>query len=287
MLEMLINPKRAEQRPWEMFWIGLVYASLSILLVNWVFSHDKVLSEYSGIFMIMFCVIFSMPFMYYLIKLEELKDMEYRGMGRLLREHSKAIMALLWLFLGFIVALSFWYIVLPNPEINFKAQLETYCAINRPVDFGECVSEYGIVSSTGKITGQIATTEKVFALFANNIYVLMFTLIFSLVFGAGAIFVLAWNASVIAAAVGIFAKSQITNLPLGIARYMIHGLPEITTYFIAALAGGILSIAIIRHDTRSEKFWSVVQDSLALVIIAVIILFISAFIEVFITPALF
>jgi uncharacterized membrane protein SpoIIM required for sporulation len=58
--------------------------------------------------------------------------------------------------------------------------------------------------------------------------------VFSLIFGAGAIFVLAWNASVIAAAVGIFSKN-IGNLPLGIARYMIHGIPEITAYFVAAV----------------------------------------------------
>jgi stage II sporulation protein M len=111
--------------------------------------------------------------------------------------------------------------------------------------------------------------------------------VFSLIFGAGAIFVLAWNASVIAAAVGIFAKSNLSDLPLGIARFMIHGLPEIAAYFIAALAGGIVSVAVIKHDIRSEKFWNILQDSLNLLILAVIVLFIAALIEVFITPKLF
>ena len=115
----------------------------------------------------------------------------------------------------------------------------------------------------------------------------MFTLVFSLIFGAGAIFILAWNASVIAAAIGIFSKSSLSNLPLGIIRYMIHGIPEIGSYFTGALAGGIISIAIIKHDLKSEKFWIILQDSLNLIILAVVLLIIAALIEVFITPILF
>ncbi len=86
---------------------------------------------------------------------------------------------------------------------------------------------------------------------------------------------------------GIFSKANLAALPFGIARYMIHGLPEIAAYFLAALAGGIVSVAIIKHDTKSERFWSILQDSLNLIIIAVVILFLAALIEVFITPALF
>ena len=297
MLEMLINPKRAERKSWEMFFIGLLYATFSFLLVQWIFSGNPVLSKYSGVFLVTFTVIFSMPFVYYIIKLEEQKDVEYSGHLRLLKEHSKAIMAFLWLFLGFLVAFSFWYIVLPDGAENFRAQIETFCQINRPGNIEECAAQYGIgdfgvtgsaASITGtSITGELSAKDKVLSIFENNIYVMIFTLIFSIIFGAGAIFILAWNASVIAAAIGIFARSQLSELPMGLLRYMIHGLPEVAAYFIAALSGGILGIAVIKRDTNNDKFWSIVQDSLNLIVIAVIILLISALIEVFITPALF
>ena len=68
---------------------------------------------------------------------------------------------------------------------------------------------------------------------------------------------------------------------------MIHGVPEIGAYFIGALAGGIISISVIRHDMKTERFWTILQDSLNLVIAAVVVLFIAALIEVFITPVLF
>jgi len=290
MLEMLLSPRKAERHPWEMFFVGLFYAALSVLLVNWIFSADAVLSQYSGILIITFTVMFSSPFMYYLIKNEEEKEVKYEGFFRILKEHGRALTALMWLFFGFVVAFSFFYIVGSNQ--SFGAQIGTYCLINEPGNFGACVSEHhGEESLTGflsvSLTSKLSSNEKVFMIFANNIYVLIFTLIFSLLFGAGAIFILAWNASVIAAAIGIFTRSNLSQLPLGLARYMIHGIPEIAAYFVGALAGGIMSVAIIRHSMKTERFWKVFQDSLGLVIVAVIVLFAAALIEVFITPVLF
>jgi|SRR3989344_1246054 len=285
MLEMLINPRKAERRPWEMFFVGLLYASLSVLLVEWIFGQDVVLVQYSGVLVVTFSVMFTLPFMYYLIKDEGKKEETGEGGIRLLRSHSTALTALLFLFVGFIVAFSFWYIVLGS-ENNFKAQIETYCMINRPDDIKGCAGQYGVKSNIAG-TGYLTAKERVIGIFANNIYVMIFTLIFSLVFGAGAIFVLAWNASVIAAAIGIFAREQVSQIPLGVARYMIHGMPEIAAYFIAAMAGGILGVGVIRHRFRDEKFWTALQDSLNLIIAAIIVLFIAALVEVFITPALF
>jgi uncharacterized membrane protein SpoIIM required for sporulation len=286
MLEMLINPKKAERSPWEMFFIGAFYATVSLLLVNWVFSGDPVLSKYTGLLVVTFCVMFSIPFVYYTIKLEEEKDLQITGFWRLIKEHDKALAAFMFLFLGFIIAFSFWYIVFPSGNQNFRVQIETYCMINRPTNFEDCVSEYGVQHLT-KTTAFLTAQERIVNIFANNIYVLIFTLVFSLIFGAGAIFILAWNASVISAAIGIFSKSSLANLPLGLARYMIHGVPEIAAYFMGALAGGIISVAIIRHDVHNEKFWIILQDSLNLVILSVVILFLASLIEVFITPAIF
>jgi len=285
MLEMLINPQKAERKSWELFFVGAFYASLSILLVNWIFSQDAVLSRYSGILVVTFTVMLSMPFVYYTLRLEESRVSNEKGTIALLKEHKRAIYAFVWLFLGFVIALSFWYMVLSSTQ-SFRAQIETYCLINRPANFEACVNQYDIKDASAPV-GFMSNTERLFLIFTNNIYVLIFTLIFSLIFGAGAIFVLAWNASVIAAAIGIFTKSELSSLPIALIRYMIHGIPEIASYFIVALAGGMVSIAVIKHETGTEKFWDVLQDSLNLIIIAVVVLFLAALVEVFITPLLF
>jgi uncharacterized membrane protein SpoIIM required for sporulation len=286
MLELLINPKKAERNPWELFFIGAFYASMSILLVNWIFAQDAVLSRYSGILIVTFTVMFSMPFVYFTIRLEERKISENSGMWKLIEEHNKAILALMFLFIGFVVAFSFWYIILSSTE-NFRAQIETYCLINRPSSFNECVHQYGIKDFSSTTGFASSTKERLFLIFANNVYVLIFTLVFSLIFGAGVIFVLAWNASVIAAAIGIYSKGQLSGMPMALTRYLIHGIPEIASYFIVALAGGIISAAVIKHEAGTDKFWEVLQDSIDLIILAIVILFLAALIEVYVTPQLF
>lgn len=282
---MLINPKKAERHPWEMFFVGIFYSVLSLFLVNWIFARDPVLSEASGILVVMFTVMFSIPFVYYIIRLEEKKITPQQGTFALLKEHKKAIYAFLWLFLGFVIGFSIWYILASSTQ-SFNFQIKTFCQINRPSNFDQCIQEYGLKKSKSTI-GFVTSTERLGLIFTNNIFVLTFTLIFSLIFGAGVIFILAWNASVIAAAIGIFSKSEISSLPMGVLRYMVHGIPEIASYFLVALAGGMISVAVIKHEAGTEKFWEVLQDSLNLIILSVVILFIAGLVEVYVTPLFF
>lgn len=293
MIELFMKPKRAERRPWEMFFVGLFWASVSLLFVTFVFGKDSILKEGSGLLIVIFTVMSCLPFMYYIIKLEEGKDVQISDSGKLIKEHSKAIRAMMWMFFGFVVAFSFWYIV-PSFHVGplsfdidhgqtFNFQIKTFCAINSPSNYDYCIEQHGVPIATGAAT----KTNSTLRIFANNIYVLIFTIMFSLVFGAGAIFILVWNASVIAAAIGIFAKGNLTNLPIGILRYMIHGIPEISAYFVGALAGGIVSVAVIRKDLRGEGTWKILQDSLLMIIIAIGILIVAALMEVYLTPLLF
>lgn len=285
MLESLINPKRVEKGPWKMFFIGILYASLSLLLVHWFFSGDLILARFSGMIVVAFCVMFSLPFFYFIIKQEEKQDEQVEGVSKVWKVHKDAIYALIWLFLGFVIAFSFWNIVLGNANL-FNAQVGTYCMINSPLDIEGCLQTYSLDAFKG-VTGSATKQMRLFSIIENNVYVMIFTLLFSLIFGAGAIFVLSWNASVIAAAVGIFAKYKLSGIPAGLGRYMLHGIPEITAYFITALAGGIFGVGVIRHGFRDKRFLRVLENVAILLFVAIIILILAALIEVYITPAIF
>jgi uncharacterized membrane protein SpoIIM required for sporulation len=285
MLESIVNPKSVERGPWKMFFVGLIYGALSIILVKWFFSGDIVLSKFSGMIVVTFCVMFSLPYMYFMIKQEEEEDEQAEGLLSVWKIHSDAIYGFMWLFLGFILAFSILYMVFQDSNL-FNAQIETYCMINSPGNIEDCVARYDF---TQKITTTGAATKEMrfLSIIENNVYVMIFTLIFSLIFGAGAIFVLAWNASVIAAAIGIFTKYQISGIPMGVLRYMIHGFPEIAAYFITALAGGIFGVGAIRNGIKSQKFFRVVENTIILLFIAIIILIVAAVIEVYLTPIFF
>ncbi len=269
--ESLINPKKAEKKPWEMFFIGLFYSSLAVLLSIWIFR------DYASLVMVFLTVMASIHLVYGVLQLEEEKDMEIKEEKLLIKEHGKALSFFVFLFLGFVVSFSLWYVFLPAPLLSdvFGVQQQTISDINTQV--------------TGEAIGTTTILSKIFL---NNIKVMVFCLLFSFFYGSGAIFILSWNASVIGAAVGSFVRNSISHgfisvFSVGLLRYLTHGIPEIIAYFMAGLAGGIISIAVIKHEFGSERFKHVLVDSVDLVTIAVFVLFLAGLIEVYITPVLF
>ena len=284
MLESLINPRKSSKDPWKMFPVGLLYASLSFLLVKLFFGGDPVLSKYSGLLVVTFCVMFTLPYIYLLIRTEEKEDEVVVGIKAVWAIHKDALWAFAWLFLGFVVAFSFWYILLADTTM-LNAQIETYCLINNPSNIADCVNQYSPGSMTSP-TGGVTMFGRFISILENNIYVMIFTIIFSIIFGAGAIFVLAWNATVIASAIGIFTNYSISKIPNGLIRYMIHGVPEICAYFVAALAGGILGASIMRRGINNKRFYHVLENIILLLFLALMILFVAAIMEVYLTPLL-
>ncbi len=282
-LEMLINPRKAERNPWELFFIGMVYSSMAIFLGLYIFK------QYVGIVMVFLTTLACTYLVQGTLRREEKKDVAITHELALLKEHGKALSYFMFLFLGFVVSFSIWYIVLPHAFSSqvFAIQEETIRCINS-VGVEGCLS---------------APTESFVKIFLNNIKVLLFVLIFAFFYGAGSIFILAWNATVVATAIGMFVRNGISSaasnlgLPaianyfssysLGLLRYLTHGGFEILAYFIAALAGGIISVAVARHAFNSPDFRRVLWDSVDLVALSVGTLFIAAVVEVFVTPMLF
>lgn len=289
MFEMLISPRHAEEKPYRLFFVGLLYVSLSFLIVDLIFLRDSVLSKHSPVLLITFTVIFSIPFIHSLIRKEEIREMTEGRSTTLFKPHLRAVESLLFLFLGYLAAFSIWYIFLPENILlnNFSSQIEQFCKINFPQGLDSCLKSYGISTSTG-ITGKaVAMEPELYSIFINNFYVLLFILLFSLAFGAGAIFILAWNASVIATAIGMLVRNSFAQIPFGLLMYLTHGIPEIAAYFVAALAGGILSTAVIRKEWGNGRFMNILSDFAVLMVIALLVLFIAAVIEVYVTPLIF
>jgi len=273
-LELLVNPKKVTGKPWEMFFIGFVYSFIAAFLALWIFK------DYVSIVMITITVVTAIPVVRNVIKQEEEKDLIIKKEKKLLKEHGKAIMVLLYLFLGFTVSFTILYIFMPSVIVEkmFSAQLETIITVQNPT--GSYISSLGIVSR----------------IFLNNIKILLFCIIFSFFYGAGAIFILTWNASVMATAIGAFIRNnlfcakgifdyfQVTII--GLLQYILHGIPEIAAYFIAALASSMMSFALMKHEFMDKNFKKVLKDIIILIGIALILLSISALVEVFITPIL-
>ena len=159
--------------------------------------------------------------------------------------------------------------------------------------FGRQTATIQVINNqvSGNAYQQFSTFTKI--LF-NNIRVLAFAILFAFVYGAGAIFILTWNASVIGTAIGNFIKSNLSPYSsyfsvasVGLLRYALHGIPEILAYFYGGLAGGIISVAIVKRQYENKKFSHIIFDISELLVISISFLLVAAFLEVYITPHLF
>jgi uncharacterized membrane protein SpoIIM required for sporulation len=282
-LELLVNPLSAQHKPWQLFFIGLFYSSAALLVSFMLFRRDV------GLVMVFITTLACTYLIQNLLKTEENRNHEVHSELALLKQHGPVLSSFLFLFLGFVVSFSVWFIALPTDIGNqvFSLQADTIDCIN-----------------SGSVEGCALATEGAFLrILLNNLKVLFFTLLFAFFYGAGAMFILAWNAAIVGTAVGIFVRNAMSNAAgnlgimsvaayfstysAGLLRYMTHGVFEMLAYFMAALAGGIISIAVINHNFRSPEFKRVLSDSVDIAALSIGMVFFAAIVEVLITPLLF
>jgi uncharacterized membrane protein SpoIIM required for sporulation len=281
-LESLIDPLKAKEKPWKLFFYGFLFCSLAIFISLWVFEAN------ASMLFVFLTVLGSAPLIREAIRLEGKKDLQNLSEKTLLKEHAQTLSFFMFLFFGVTLACTLWYSSLPSATLNhlFKSQVNTITAINSQV-----VSDFSV------------STVHFSKIFFNNIKVLVFCILFSFIYGIGAVFILTWNASVIGVAIGNFIRTNLAEyssllgfekvaiytqvVSFGLLRYLLHGIPEILAYFTAGMAGGIISFAIINHDFSNKKFGRILIDSTDLVLISIFLLFFAALIEVFVTPIFF
>ncbi len=282
-LESILGVKTAEKTPFYVFLLGLLYASVAVFVSLWIFRSE------ASLIMVFFMVFACLPLMIKTLTFEAKKDYKAKYDDNLPKMHIDALKIFMWLFFGFIIALSLWYIFLPS-EITydlFASQISTIKSINGESAF----------------TGNTTYWNFLSIIILNNLKVLTLCILFSFFFGTGALFILSWNASVISTAIGNLVRTKLAEyatevgfikvalyfqvFSLAIIRYMTHGLFEILAYFVGGLAGGLISIAVINKHFEGDHFKTIMKDAIDLIILSLILVFIAGVIEVFITPIFF
>ena len=103
----------------------------------------------------------------------------------------------------------------------------------------------------------------------------------SFLIGSGAVVILAWNASILGLYLASFLRQGLVEEFVVRTVGMIPHAPiEIGAYFLAGIAGGMVSVGIIREKLFSKEFFLVFKDSLILLVWAFAAIIIGAFIEV-------
>lgn len=270
-LEHLFPEDWLEHKGRYAFILGVVYSVIGILVASIMFPGDPALVAVAVTSMLL------LPEIYKIFSIEERQESVEQGvtMRALWRDDAEVVRIYIFLFLGILLVYSLGTIMLPDLQINslFREQLE--------IRFGQ--------GFAGSATG-IFSSDLFWSLLSNNFLVLLACFIIALLTGDGAIFLITWNASVWGTIFGLTAKNAALfsgqNALYLFALIMLvvfpHMIFEAISYFLAAIAGGVISKDVLLEQFASDRFWEVLGFNIYLLLFALIFLLLGAAVETFV-----
>lgn len=184
-------------------------------------------------------------------------------------------------FIAFFVAIAIvvgaWQLLLPKEvsSIVFMQQNAELEAISSShFSLIEKLHNSGDVLSRGKMLSTIVL---------NNLKIMFATFALALLFGGGAAFILSWNSVLL----GVLLGKLVGQQGLASMAIFVYAIPEFFIYYIMGIAGGVLSVGVIKYviSKRNRKIGKKVlpfllRDTLGIFAISLVVLFAAAFVEV-------
>ena len=142
------------------------------------------------------------------------------------------------------------------------------------------IKDYSIIEKTyNYITGNIVFNSDFLTVLTNNLVVLFFTFLLSIISLSGLIFVIVWNASLVAYFFTTFLT--VKEGLIGIVGILGHGIIEVIGYILIGFAGGLLSYRLSKKKLKNDEInKDFISDFLSLILSSIILIFIAAVLEI-------
>lgn len=261
-LEQLFKLRWVERKE-HSFFLGFIYSIVGMISAKFIFPSSV------GLMSVAFTSILLIPSLAVLLKLEENIEIREKKLSfkLLIRDHKEIFKVYIFMFLGVFSAYIFTTLLLSESTISklFSSQL----------------------SSAG-IHGFASSDNPLYQLILNNFIIFVVCFILSLVYGAGSVLFLTWNASVwgvafaffVRQAASISGKNPILEFLASILPFLPHMITEALSYVSAAIVGGVVSKAVLREKLFSKKFNHIVTDALILLVVGLALVVVAGFIEI-------
>jgi hypothetical protein len=260
MIDILLKAYLIEKKPSYGIVLGFLFASLGIGFSYLIFKDAP---SFPAIFL---TTLATVPVVIRLIKSEEWEP----KFEKILQRHKKVIETYFYLFFGMALAFALFYTLLPEDisGLIFSEQVKKFGAGLFSFDF-----------NLDFILKQSSLFSKIVI---NNLGLMFFFFLLSLFYGSGSLLLLSWNASILGVMWGRMTKTMLfLSDPLVFVTNTFFNfpylLPEVLAYFLASIAGGIVSINL----TKKTKVGIAMLDSLFFLVISIIIIILAGIIEVF------
>ncbi|MFH1586448.1 MAG: stage II sporulation protein M [Candidatus Diapherotrites archaeon] len=295
-LEAIFSYSGVRTHPVKILVMSILLSSFAIFISYHLFPNAASVSA------LLIVALGLMPIIHSIFVAEETAEARHPGptLGFMAR-HFSLVKIYGWFFIGLVISYSFWFVVLPlekpqncaegggfecimpTKDKVFMEQENSWRAITGG-NFTEITTAKAVEVGKGYSECKNDSTKSIPAcfelVFMNNTMVLLLAVLLSFLLGAGALWLLSWNASVM----GLFIGKEIltTDIGMGILRavsFVPHGIPELVGYFIGAIAGGIISVAITKKKYMTHEFEIIAKDVLILLFFALFFLLIGGIIE--------
>ncbi|MBI5392042.1 stage II sporulation protein M [Candidatus Woesearchaeota archaeon] len=279
-LEQLFKPDWIEKKPRHAFLLGLIYSIVGAISAKLVFGANP------GMMTVAFTSILLLPSLNTLLQIEENQAREkhkYGMLKQLWKDHADIVEVYFYMFMG--IFLTFCIIAFTFPE---DAVLKFFAPMFEVI---------GISGNATTISGWATSVAgpTILSIFINNFTVTIVCLLLSLVYGAGAIVFITWNAVVWGVVIGYFAKQALvstanaglfTTFFTTVLPFFPHMVLEALPYFTASIVGGIVSKAALREELFSPRFNEILEDAAVVMGMSLVILLIAAIVEIKVYPLL-
>jgi len=263
-LESLFPEKKIVSRPVDMLMLGFVVSFVSVFVSYFVFP------KYAGIITPLITALAMAPLFNRLFEDEE-DEIDQVAEKRLVEgffaRHGDIIWMFTLFFIGNFLAIFLISVALPDQLLQtvFEPQL----------------ADINAIQSLASASGAAVHPDLADMIILNNLKVMLFAFMLSFLFGTGAVFILSWNASILALFLANYVRQGLYHtFLLTTTGIFPHAAVEMVAYFLAGIAGGILSVGMVREDFMSPEFNLMFKDSVLLLLLALAAVFIGAYIEV-------
>lgn len=274
-LESLLSERLAERSLASDFFVGAALATAAIFTSYFLFPN------FASILSVILISIGIVPLM---IKafgreehLDELDAMNRHGKPWRFTMHRGPMKFFITFFVAIAIVVGAWQLLLPK-EISSLVFMQQHVELEAITS-----SHFSLIEKLHNSGDALSRGKMLSVIVLNNLKIMLSTFALSLLFGGGAAFILSWNSVVLGVLLGRLIQQQ----GLASMAIFVYAIPEFFIYYIMGIAGGVLSVGVIKYviDKRNRKAGRKIlpflfRDTLGIFVISLVVLFAAAFVEV-------
>lgn len=243
---------------------------LSILYVFIAYAVQEIFFPEQSIATVLLLTILLVPSLHHLTVAEE--KLERAGASKFFKRHKTLFKCYFGAFLGILVGFTALGAIYPD-AISYQTQQLQYNHLKPEI-------------ITTFLQTYIPDVNVALSVFTHNLMYLILGFFLSIFYGAGAIFIITYNASFFAAFL-LQLLAQFANSTTLAIISLSHLIPESAGFILTAMAGSSLSRAIIHEKLKDQHFRNVLKNDVKLLLAGILLVLVAAFIETYITAAAF